>query len=352
MNSAAPLGALRADAPAWTVATQAGETLRARAALAQSILRPTPIVPLHSPEWDLHVKLEGGSAFGSVKDRPALWILRKAIERGDIDPDTQVVESSSGNFACALAGFCRFLSLRFTAVVDPNVSPLCEAALKAYSASVIKVTERDETGGFLKTRLATVHQLRASSDSVFWPNQYANPDGMAAHYESTAQEILSDLPGVDIVFLGVSSAGTIAGVSRRLKSCRPGIRIVAVDAEGSVIFGGKPSPRRLPGLGSSMRPPLLDEALIDDVVVVPEQEAIAGCRELLVRHGVFAGASTGACYAAIRRHLCRSRSLARPKVLFLGADRGAAYVESVFGCAGSASPTDGPWHPAICPGHD
>jgi cysteine synthase A len=108
------------------------------------------------------------------------------------------------------------------------------------------------------------------------------------------------------------------------------VKIVAVDVEGSVAFGNPPGKRWLPGLGSSIVPPLLALARIDDVVMVPETEAVAGCHELLERHGLFVGASTGAVYAAIRKYFAGGGGMGRPRVMFLCCDRGTAYLHNVF----------------------
>lgn len=317
--------------------TSAHAALRDRLALAQAMLRPSPVVSLEDDRLALWAKLEYTQPFGSLKDRPALWILRRAIERDEIGPQTHVVESSSGNFACALAGLCRFLSLDFTAVVDPNLSPLYESMLRVQMATILKVTERDDMGGFLKSRLARVQRRLIDDVDAFWPNQYGNSDGMAAHYESTAEEILVDFVHLDFVFIGVSTAGTIAGVSRRLKERWPEVKIVAVDADGSVIFGGPPAARHLPGIGSSIVPPLLAAARIDDVAMVSEPDAVAGCHELLARHHLFVGASTGAAYAAVQRYFRNWSGNTRPRVLFLAADRGTPYMHNVY----RARPADG-----------
>jgi cysteine synthase A len=193
---------------------------------------------------------------------------------------------------------------------------------------VAKVTERDDTGGFLKTRLERVRHLLASKANSYWTNQYENPDAMAAHYHLTGAEI-ARVP-VDYVFLGVSTAGTLAGVSQRVKKTNPSVRIVAVDVEGSVAFGHPPGKRLLSGLGSSIVPPLLALARTDDVVMVAETEAVAGCHELLERHGLFVGASTGAVYAAIRKYFAAGIGMSRPRVMFLCCDRGTAYLHNVF----------------------
>src|SRR5438552_854584 len=161
-------------------------------------------------------------------------------------------------------------------------------------------------------------------------NPYGNPDAMEAHYELTATEICDDFDSLDYVFIGVSTAGTIAGVSRRLKECYPKIRVIAVDIEGSVIFGGAPRKRHIPGIGSSIVPPLLSHAKIDDVVLIPERETVQACRELLTTHGLFVGGSSGTAFAAVKRHAARMAGAKRPTALFLCADRGTPYLDTVF----------------------
>ena len=303
---------------------------------AERIIRETPVVELGDDRVVLFAKLEFHNGIGSIKDRPAYWILKRAVEGGKVGPETTVIESSSGNFACALAAFCRILGLAFIPVIDPNVSPLYESVLRSQCARVVKVEERDETGGYLRTRLSMVQRLVQEIDDSYWPNQYSNPDGMDAHFQLTAAEIARAVPRLDYVFLGVSSAATLAGVSRRIKEEHPPVKIVAVDVEGSVIFGQKPRKRWISGIGSSICPPLLQHAIIDDIVIVREADTIAGCRELLDRHGLFVGGSTGTVYRAIQNYFCRSFTV-RPRVLFLCCDRGTAYLHNVFDDAWAAS---------------
>lgn len=301
-----------------------------RLAYAEKIICETPVTRLNEQNIELYAKLEFLNGVGSIKDRPAFWMLKRAIERGQIGPNTTIIESSSGNFACALAVFCRILGLNFIPVIDPFVSPVNESFLRAQCKNVVKVEEYDDSGGYLKTRLRMVDSLLSQLPDVYWPNQYENPDGMEAHYHLTAGEICRELPQLDYVFIGVSSGGTVAGVSRRLKEHNPSIRIVAVDAEGSVIFGQKPKRRYIPGLGSSISPPLVKEAIIDDVVIVKEAETVAACHYLLECHGLFVGGSTGTVYSAIQRYFSDHSSGKRPRVLFFCCDRGTGYLHNVF----------------------
>src|SRR5438045_5784589 len=200
-------------------------------------LRPTPHVPLAMKGMSLFAKLEYVNPVGSIKDRAAYWILKRAAERGEICDGTTVIESSSGNFASALAAFTHLLGLRFIPVIDPNISGAYESFLRRLCPTVVKVEERDDTGGFLKTRLQKVKELCATIPNAYWTNQYGNLDAIEAHYALTATEICADFDSLDYVFIGVSTAGTIAGVSRRLKDQYPDIHVIAVDTAASSISG-------------------------------------------------------------------------------------------------------------------
>ena len=316
--------------PAVARETHSTSRLVTRLEQLRKTLRPTPHVPLAVEGMNLFAKLEFVNPVGSIKDRPALWMLKRAAERGEIRDDTTVIESSSGNFASALAAYTRLVGLRFIPVIDPNISTTYESFLRRLCPTVVKVEERDDTGGFLKTRLEMVEHLCATIPNAYWTNQYGNRDAAEAHYELTASEVCADFDALDYVFIGVSTAGTIAGMSRRLKERYPKVRIVAVDSEGSVIFGGPPRKRYIPGVGSSIVPPLLADAKIDDAVLIPERETVRACHELLANHGLFVGGSSGTAFAAVKRYAARMAGAKRPTVLFVCADRGTPYLDTVF----------------------
>lgn len=290
----------------------------------------TPVLSLPHPYLDLHAKLEYENPNGSSKDRSAYWILKSAIERGAIEQGSTIVESSSGNFAISLANFCAELGLEFVPVIDPNVNAPTERYLRRMCARVEKVTEPDASGGYLRTRLATVERLRTELAPVYWPNQYANRDALLAHYRLTGGELREQLMRIDYLFVGTSTCGTISGLSLRVKQAHPEARVIAVDAAGSAIFGDRPNKRRLPGLGSSMRPALCEQALIDEVMLIAEDDAIRGCHELLRGHEIHAGGSTGSVYSAIDRYFAGRDTTQRPSVAFLCADRGTAYLDTIY----------------------
>jgi 2,3-diaminopropionate biosynthesis protein SbnA len=329
-GATATLETHQSNLQAGTLEPQSTSHLATRLELLRNTLRPTPHVPLAMRGMKLFAKLEYVNPVGSIKDRAAYWILKRAAERGEICEETTVIESSSGNFAAALAAFTHLVGLRFIPVIDPNISGAYESFLRRICPTVVKVEDRDDTGGFLKTRLQMVKQLCATIPNAYWTNQYGNLDAVEAHYELTAGEICADFDSLDYVFIGVSTAGTIAGVSRRLKEHYPHVRIIAVDTDGSVIFGGVPRKRHIPGVGSSIVPQLLSQAKIDDVVLIPERETVQACRELLTIHGLFVGGSSGTAFAAVKRYGASIAGSECPTVLFLCADRGTPYLDTVF----------------------
>ena len=289
----------------------------------------TPVVRLRDDRVNLFAKLEYTNPNGSVKDRSAFYILKHAIESGELTPRSTVVESSSGNFAISLASFCRALEVPFIPVIDPNTNRSTDRLLSLACSHVERVTLRDHQGGYLGNRLVAVQRLLDVVDDAYWPNQYGNIRAADAHDEMTGGELCQVFDRIDYVFVGVGTGATIAGLSRRLRRDMPSVRVIAVDAAGSVAFGGQPQPRRIPGIGSSIRPPLLDHAEIDDTVIVGEDETVRACHRLVTRHGIFAGGSTGSVLAAIDRYFDGYRGRP-PVVVFLCADRGTAYGETVY----------------------
>ncbi|MEV0704974.1 2,3-diaminopropionate biosynthesis protein SbnA [Saccharopolyspora sp. NPDC050389] len=293
----------------------------------------TPAVALNRlfPEPDVEViaKLELMNPGGSMKDRSARHIIQCGLREGSIRPGSHLVESSSGNFGIALAIAARIHGLRFTCVLDPKAATANVAILRHLGAEVDVVSEPDEMGGYLHTRIRRVREIVASSPGAIWINQYANDRNWQAHYHGTGAELTRQLARPPSYLFGaVSTTGSLLGCSRRLRENFPGLRVVAVDAMGSVIFGGAPGRRDVPGIGASRVPELLARDEIDDVVHVDDFETAVGCRDLLAAEGIFAGGSTGAVVAAIRRALPR---LPRPcRVVAVFPDRGDRYLDLIY----------------------
>lgn len=297
----------------------------------------TPLVSLDRmfPQHDVQVlaKLELMNPGGSMKDRSARHIVAGGLEDGSIPPGSRLVESSSGNFGVAVAMVARLHGLRFTCVVDPMAAPANIAIMRSLGVDVEHVEEPAEVGGYLAARLARVQQVVAAEPDAVWINQYANDRNWLAHYHGTGAEVADALLLPPTVLVApVSTTGSILGCARRLREHAPDLRVVAVDAVGSVIFSGDraspPGTRELPGVGSSRVPELHSPDEIDDVIHVDDATAAEACRELLLTEAIFAGGSTGSVVAAIRRML---PSLERPaRVVALFPDRGDRYLDRIY----------------------
>lgn len=293
----------------------------------------TPIVRLsrlfRDSRCEVLAKLELFNPGGSVKDRPARYIVERGLAEGSIRPNSHLVESSSGNLAIALAMVCRIHGLRFTAVVDPKISPINLRIIQCYGGNIELVTEKDRQGGYLETRIERVkHMLRELPDAV-WINQYANERNWQSHYHGEGEEILRHLDRpVDYLVLGVSTSGTLHGIARRLREAWPNLKVVAVDAAGSVLFGTPPYPRDLPGIGASRVPELLKRDEIGQVIHIDDYESAVACRELVKHEGIFAGGSSGSVIAAIQRLSARLQHAAR--ILTILPDRGERYLDTVY----------------------
>lgn len=192
-----------------------------------------------------------------MKDRPALRILTEGLASGEITANTVVIESSSGNMGVGLAQACTYFGLKFICVVDPKTTAQNIRLLEAYGAQDDRVTEPDaQTGEFLQARLNRVRDLVASTRNAFWPNQYANFNNARAHHQ-TMHEIVAKLNGkVDVLLCAASTCGTLRGCSEYARQQGLSTRIIAVDAVGSVTFGGPRGKRLLPGHGAAVRPAL------------------------------------------------------------------------------------------------
>jgi N-(2-amino-2-carboxyethyl)-L-glutamate synthase len=293
----------------------------------------TPLVRLRRlfPDGpEVYAKLELLNPGGSVKDRPARYIIERGIRDGTIAPGATVIESSSGNFGIALAMAARIYELDFVCVVDPRTAPLNLRILDQLGARVEMVTEPDPYGGYLHTRLARVQELLAEIPGAYWIDQYANELNTRCHYDGIGSEVVEALgeQQIDVFVAAVSTTATLMGASRRIRDAWPDVRTIAVDAAGSVIFGTPPAKRDLPGIGSSRRPELLVEEEVDDVVYVDDYDSARGCRELLRGEGILAGGSSGAVIAAVQRIAPELRKGAR--VVTLLPDRGERYMDIVY----------------------
>jgi 2,3-diaminopropionate biosynthesis protein SbnA len=289
----------------------------------------TPTRHLVFKNADIYAKLEYNNFSGSSKDRAAFSIIYNGIKEDRINKNTTIIASSSGNLAIALASICKILKLKFIPVIDPNINKDCETLLNLISYKVVKVQERDKTGGYLLTRISTVDQLCQDTECSFCADQYGDPNNYRGYY-GLGDEILSAFDQLDHIFIAVSSSGAITGISRSVKKVRPKVKIIGVDVEGSVIFGQPPMRRYVSGIGASKVPPIMCNAIIDDVIIVSQADIIKGCFELLDEQAIFAGASSGAVYKAAKTYFSEYDGGRKPVALLIFPDKGYAYLDTIF----------------------
>ncbi|HET6287526.1 MAG TPA: 2,3-diaminopropionate biosynthesis protein SbnA [Amycolatopsis sp.] len=250
----------------------------------------------------VYLKCENFNLAGSIKLKAARSMVDAAERANLLGEDTVIVESSSGNLGIALAIIAASRGYRFICVTDPRANPGVRRLIESMGGEVVVVTQLDETGGYLGTRIRAVQELCATDSRHVWLNQYANAENWLAHYRHTAPAVFAQFPSVDYVFIGAGTTGTLMGCARYLRDHGHRAKIIAVDSTGSVTFGGEPGPRFLPGLGTSRKPELVDPSVVHDVIMQDEREAVQMCHRLAAR-GYLLGGSSGTVLSAVEHYL-------------------------------------------------
>jgi cysteine synthase B len=254
----------------------------------------TPIVELSrlngNPKVRLFAKLEGANPSGSVKDRVARYLVEEFESRAN-SSDYILLEPTSGNTGIALAMVSRVKGYRVVAVMPSNVTPERRKLLEIFGAEIIDSPAEKGTNGSIELA------RELDRNPHYWIlNQYANQANPRAHYETTAPEILRDVPDVDVFVAGLGTGGTLTGVGRRLKEERPAVKVVAAEPlPGDQVQG-------LRSLDEGFVPPIFDPSVLDAKYLVSSQDAIAMMRRLASEEGIFAGVSSGATVVAALRY--------------------------------------------------
>ncbi|HDP89993.1 MAG TPA: cysteine synthase CysM [Thioalkalivibrio sp.] len=279
----------------------------------------TPLVRLQrlnpNPSNVILAKLEGNNPAGSVKDRPALNMIRRAEERGEIRPGDTLIEATSGNTGIALAMAAAIKGYRMVLIMPDNMSAERRASMKAYGAEIILVSREEGMEG--ARDLAQAMQAEGRGRVL---DQFANPDNPLAHYEGTGPEIWRDTRGAVTHFVSaMGTTGTIMGVSQYLKEQNPGVQIVGVQpTEGSSI----PGIRRWP---EEYLPRIFDAARVDRQIDVAQADAEATMRALAAQEGIFCGVSSGGAVSAALR---LSAEVEGATIVAIICDRGDRYIST------------------------
>jgi len=251
------------------------------------------LVPAESA--DVFAKLEYLNPGGSVKDRAAIGIIRRAEQDGALQPGGTIVEATAGNTGIGLALIGVNRGYRVKLFVPERFSEEKVKIMRALGAEVFRTPDAEGMQGAIKAAKALV----ASDSTAFMAGQFENLANPEFHYATTAQEIYEQMDGcVDAVVLGCGTSGTFSGVARFLKEKSPNVLAVAVETQGSVLGGGKPGPHKVEGIGASFIPKTFDSSVCDEVMMVMDDDAFAMVKTLAAREGVLAGSSGGAAVFA------------------------------------------------------
>jgi len=288
-----------------------------------SAIGNTPLVALKNlngnPRVNILAKLEGNNPGGSVKDRPACYMIKKAEESGELTHDRIILEPTSGNTGIALAMIGAAKGYKVKLVMPGCVSIERRHILEAYGAEVILTSACEATDGAIRK----AHEIVENEPELYYmPNQFVNQNNILAHYETTGPEIYSQTNGeVDVFVAGMGTTGTLMGISQYLKEKNPGVKIVGVEPTiGHTIQG-------LKNMNEAIVPAIYDPKMLDQIIVVEDEEAFETTRRLALEEGIFVGMSSGAALAAALRLAAEMDS---GTIVALMPDRGDRYLSTTL----------------------
>lgn len=291
------------------------------------LIGSTPLLALErfAPGVRVLAKLEYFNPLGSAKDRAAWYMIRDAEERGLLGQGGVIVEPTSGNTGVGLAYIAALRGYRVILTMPETMSAERRALLAALGAEL----ELTAGAAGMAGAVARAKELAAALPGAWMPDQFNNPANARAHYETTGPELWRDTEGqIDVLVAGVGSGGTITGAGRYLKEQNPHIHVAAVEpAESAVLSGGKPGPHKIQGIGAGFIPGTLDLSVVDEIVPVPGDAALAACRELAETEGLLCGVSSGAAAWAARALAGRPEWAGRTVAVILP-DTGERYLSA------------------------
>ena len=283
----------------------------------------TPVVELTNMNPNRRVrilcKLEGNNPGGSVKDRPAYYMIKEAEKSGQLTHDKIILEPTSGNTGIALAMIGAAKGYKVELCMPGCVSMERKGILEAYGATVILTPPKEATDGAIRR----AHQIHNEHpDKYYMPNQFANPNNYLSHYETTGPEILSQTNAeVDVFVTGMGTTGTLMGISRYLKEKKPAVRIVGIEPRvGHAIQG-------LKNMTEAIVPEIYEKNRLDEIITIDDELAFETCRKLALTEGIFAGMSSG---AAVAGALQVAADMPSGTIVVLIADRGDRYLTTAL----------------------
>ncbi|MCD6473149.1 cysteine synthase A [Candidatus Aerophobetes bacterium] len=295
------------------------------------LIGKTPLVRLNKITRGLKAEIIGKLEFfnpcGSIKDRIGLSMIEEGEKRGLINKDTIIIEPTSGNTGIGLAFVAAVKDYKLTIIMPDTMSVERRNLLKAFGAKLILTPGSEGIKGAIKK----AEEIAERDINVFIPQQFKNLANPRTHYLTTAKEIWEDTEGkVDIVVSGVGTGGTITGIARFIKEKKPTFKIVAVEpAKSAVLSGEKANSHQIQGIGAGFVPEVLDKELIDEVIKVKDEEAIATTKRLIREEGILAGISSGAAtFAALK--IAKRNELEGKLMVVILPDTGERYLSMKY----------------------
>jgi cysteine synthase B len=286
-----------------------------------SIIGNTPIIELKrinpNPSVKIYGKLEGNNPGGSVKDRPAYYMIKKAEESGELHPGKTVLEPTSGNTGIAVAMICAAKGYQVKLVMPGCVSMERSQTLEAYGAEVILTPADEATDGAIRMAYKIVQE---SPDLYYMPDQFSNENNALAHYETTGPEIIAQTNGaVDVFVAGMGTTGTLMGTGCYLKEKKPSIRIIGAEpVQGHTIQG-------LKNMEEAIVPKIYRPEILDEKLNILDEEAFDTARRLAMEEGIFVGMSSGAAVACAIKV---AEKMKNGTIVVILPDRGDRYLST------------------------
>lgn len=292
-----------------------------------SLVGNTPLLELKNINEDLPctllAKLEYFNPAGSVKDRVAVNMLEKALQKGLIKKGDTVIEPTSGNTGIGLAAAAVSMGLRAILVMPDTMSVERRQLLSAYGAEIVLTPGAKGMAGTIEK----AQELKGEIKGSFIPSQFDNPDNPEAHEKTTGPEIFRDTDGkVDIFVACIGTGGTVSGTGRYLKKMNPDIKVIGVEPyESPLITKGTAAPHKIQGIGANFIPENLDMSVVDEVVTVKGDDAYSSCREMAQKQGLLVGISSGAALCAAKQIADREENKGK-NIVVLMPDSGERYM--------------------------
>lgn len=273
-------------------------------------------------DGEVFIKLEKFNPGLSIKDRAALGMIEKAEKDGILKSGSVIVEPTSGNTGIGIALVGKLKGYKVVIVMPETMSKERRDMIKAYGAELVLTEGKKGMKGAIEMAEKLVKEK-----GYFMPQQFENKANPQKHYETTAEEILRDIPDIDVFVAGVGSGGTIVGVGRKLKELKPDVKVVAVEPEKSpVLSGGNPGAHKIQGIGAGFVPGVYSKDIVDEIFEVSDEDSYKVAKEFATKEGVLIGISSGAAlYAGIEI----AKKLGRDKkIVVISPDGGEKYFSS------------------------